>query len=101
MKKKDGTLINDSIEEAPMTRSNLNHPLFIPAGGMKLLALYIKPENQTELIKIDRVDFNEDRTLIIRSYEPTEYFEKYFKIKLDGLYIYQIPIDDVRRFEFY
>lgn len=76
-----------------------NHPLFPLIGGMKLLTLFIKPEIQTMVIKIKQIDFNEDRTLTIQSYQPTEYFEKYFESKSDNIYTYVIPIDDVRRFE--
>ena len=97
---KNENLTNDS-KETPQTGNILNHPLFLPVGSRKLLALFIKPENQTKVIKIDKVEFNKDRTLTIQSYEPTEYFEKYFKIKLDNVYIYQIPIDDVSHFSFY
>lgn len=63
-----------------------------------LLSLFVD-STSTEVIMVKQVEYNPDQTITVKSLEPTAYFREYFRVQLNGLFIYVIPINAVTYFK--
>ena len=63
-----------------------------------LLSLFVN-STSTEVIMVKQVEYNPDKTITVKSLEPTVFFKEYFRVQLNGLFIYVIPISDVTYFQ--